>query len=285
MLTVIVPARNAEEHLDQQLWALANQVSRARWELLVIDHRSTDRTGDVAREIVGQLSHAQVVRLDEGDNLSAARNRGVELAAGTAVAFCDADDVVHPNWVDAISEALEKHPLVVGKLDHTSLNTPSGLYRSHQQALSPDQLFGAPTVIGASFGFQRWVWDFLGGFDESFDKAEDTEFGVRAFLELGVTPHFAERAVTSYRYRTDVRGIWRQGVAGGEIQPRLIKQYADRLPNKPRRVRLAAARYAKIIRALPGALLADGGTLILIYRVAYAYGRIRGSIRYRYLYL
>lgn len=82
-----------------------------------MDHRSTDGTGELAQSLVKNLPHGRVVRIEDRLNASVSRNRGVELANGSAVAFCDADDIIRPGWA--------RHELVGGRLEYRSLNEGS----------------------------------------------------------------------------------------------------------------------------------------------------------------
>lgn len=278
-----MPAHNATEHLTEQLRALATQTCERPWELVVVDHKSDDGTGDLARSILRDTENARVVRLDIGDGAAAARNVGAELAHGEAIAFCDADDLVGPDWVQAMSNALSRHALVAGRLEYSSLNDGS-LFRTPQSE-GLVTLFGAPTIISANFGCSRSAWTALGGFDESFRGGEDIDFGVRAWVELGLTPRFVPNAVVSYRYRGDRRSIWKQGRHYGEWTPAVMRRHIHHLPRRPKRAKLMAARYLALVQSLIQAAYRRDARPAAVYRLAIVYGRVRGSWRERYFYL
>lgn len=284
VLTVILPAHNAADHVADQLRALLGQSCRQPWELVVIDHRSNDGTGDLARRYLSGLDRARVIRMERGSNAAAARNTGAELASGTTLAFCDADDVVHPNWVQSMVDALAKHDLVVGRVEYDLLNERRYQRSGLQATPKMDYFFGSPSILTGNLGIRRWVWDALGGFDESMSSGEDSDFGIRASLDLGLDPYFESSAVVSVRQRNDTRSLWEQGRTRGMWQPALMKKHAHRLPRKPRRLKLAVARYARLLLSLRN-LHNPGGRRELLYRAAVAYGRLVGSVRHRYFYL
>src|SRR3954452_5165456 len=96
-LSVVVPARNAEDMLDECLAALARSEPR---EIIVFDGMSTDNTVEIARR------HGARVLQDEGKGLPAARHMGAEAAVAPFVALIDADVVVGD--VD-LAQLLEEH--------------------------------------------------------------------------------------------------------------------------------------------------------------------------------
>lgn len=91
-VSIIVPAYNAECYLEECLDSLLKQTLK-EIEIIVIDDGSTDKTGRIAEDYAGRDKRVRVVhQVNQG--LSAARNRGIELAQGKYVTFVDSDDKV-----------------------------------------------------------------------------------------------------------------------------------------------------------------------------------------------
>ncbi len=91
--------------LAESLPALAaSDLPRDRWELIVVDDASSDRTPEVARR------HAdRVVSLDApAGGPARARNRGTEVARGEILVFVDADVRVHRDALGRIVDALSE---------------------------------------------------------------------------------------------------------------------------------------------------------------------------------
>lgn len=106
-LSVIVPARNCADMLRQSLTALENSdVDRERWELIVVDDCSHDRTAEIASSFADHL-----VRLRGSRPLGPAyaRNRGAEIAIADTLVFVDADLCVHSDALRHILETLDKN--------------------------------------------------------------------------------------------------------------------------------------------------------------------------------
>jgi glycosyltransferase involved in cell wall biosynthesis len=81
--------------------------SFADYELIVIDDGSRDDTADVAE--ARSDSRVKVVR-SENQGVSAARNRGLDLASGEYVAFLDADDAWQPPKLQRQRDAMAETP-------------------------------------------------------------------------------------------------------------------------------------------------------------------------------
>ncbi|MBQ6858228.1 MAG: glycosyltransferase, partial [Clostridia bacterium] len=91
-ISVIVPCYNAERYIGDCLESLRAQ-KEPRIEMIFVDDGSTDATGAILDHFAEGEPRAKVMHVQNG-GVSAARNRGLELAAGRYIAFVDADDVL-----------------------------------------------------------------------------------------------------------------------------------------------------------------------------------------------
>lgn len=92
VISVIIPAYQAEQYLKQAAESVFMQTCKEPVELLIIDDCSTDLTRQVAEEIQEIYSHVRYLHQESRQGVAAARNRGLEEARGKYVAFLDADD-------------------------------------------------------------------------------------------------------------------------------------------------------------------------------------------------
>ncbi len=86
-ISVVIPAFNAEKYIAETLQSVCAQELQPL-EIIVIDDGSSDRTADVVRNFSPLIKYYR----QENTGPAAARNKGIQLAAGTHVAFLDADD-------------------------------------------------------------------------------------------------------------------------------------------------------------------------------------------------
>jgi glycosyltransferase involved in cell wall biosynthesis len=98
LVTVVVPAFDAEATLAETLRAVAAQTYR-RIEILIVDDGSTDATPEIAADFCTSDARARLIRKDNG-GVASARNRGIAEAGGEWVAPVDADDLWHPTKIE-----------------------------------------------------------------------------------------------------------------------------------------------------------------------------------------
>ena len=114
--SVVLPAHNAAATIGQQLEALADQEGAPSFETIVVANRCTDDTTTIAKSFSSRLPDLSVLIAGDLASASYARNVGAAHARGNVVLFCDADDEVQPDWVAAMTEALEVHDVVGGAI-------------------------------------------------------------------------------------------------------------------------------------------------------------------------
>jgi glycosyltransferase involved in cell wall biosynthesis len=105
-ISVIIPAYNAARTIGTAVDSVLGQTFEDL-ELLVVDDGSVDDTPTV---VEARSDPRVTVIRGANAGVSTARNRGLERATGTAVAFLDADDVWEPRKLERQFEALQLHP-------------------------------------------------------------------------------------------------------------------------------------------------------------------------------
>src|SRR4029453_16045913 len=169
------------------------------WELLLIDDGSTDL--DLLR-ILPHLAKRDrrivLANLEKHGGISAASNRGLELARGEWVAFLDHDDVLESDALFQIVRALQMHPDVdliysdEDKLGKDGFEAP--LFKPDW---SPD-LFLSHNYIGHLTAVRRDNVQKAGGFRSQFDSAQDYDLLFR-IIERTNRIHHIPRVVYHWR--------------------------------------------------------------------------------------
>lgn len=96
-ISVVVPAYNEDDFLPRCLDSVIQQDYAGRYEIIVVDNASTDKTAEVA-------SRYGVKVVFEGRRSPAwARQRGLLEAQGEIMAFVDADTIVPRNWLTTMA--------------------------------------------------------------------------------------------------------------------------------------------------------------------------------------
>ncbi|MGO4569785.1 glycosyltransferase family 2 protein [Rhizobium sp. 2YAF20] len=98
LVSVIIPAHNAQDTIDETLRSVRSQSHRAL-EIVVVDDGSRDQTIAIARH---HMAIDPRVRLIEQANagVAAARNTGWRAARSDLIAFVDADDLWAPTKIE-----------------------------------------------------------------------------------------------------------------------------------------------------------------------------------------
>jgi glycosyltransferase involved in cell wall biosynthesis len=282
-ISVVIPARNAADILDQQLAALARQQVPVPWEVVVADNGSTDGTAAVAESWRDRVP-VRVIDAAGTPGINHARNRGAAEARGELLVYCDADDVVHPAWLAAFWQARDEWDMAGGCVEATSLNDPHLLDRH------PDWTFGGlssfgwmKTFMGCNFAVHRAVHAAIGGFDETYlGGNDDIDFAFRAQLaghRLGYVPE----AVVAYRLRSSLRAAARQHYHYGKTRVHLYRRF--KRDGMPRRSWKHTVRsYGLAVAHLPQ-LLSGQGRAQWIVRAAFMAGMASGSLHEGTVYL
>ena len=95
-LTIIVPMYNRQAYIRDCVESIRRQ-TYTDWELLLVDDGSTDETTAICRELLCTDERIKLCEQPCNQGVSAARNRGLELARGKYVAFVDSDDYLLPD--------------------------------------------------------------------------------------------------------------------------------------------------------------------------------------------
>src|SRR6478735_8760244 len=229
-LSVVIPAYNEERSIGGQLDALLAQEWSGRWEIVVVDNRSSDGTAAIVTDYARRDDRVRLVRAPERAGLNFARNAGVEGSRGRSFALCDADDLVAPGWVAAMGDALRTHDVVTGPLELDRLNPPwlaASRGRGDERGLPTFQgLF--PTVHGNNMGMVRELFDAIRRWDldDRVSGVDDVELSAR-LVRRGVEVHYEPAAVVHYRYRDEPRALWRQGRTYGRARPFLVRRLRE----------------------------------------------------------
>ena len=180
MVSVIVPCYNQAIYLPEALNSLLAQTYQC-WEAIVVNDGSPDETEKVALEYTRKDSRIRYVFKENG-GLSSARNKGIELAQGEFILPLDADDIIHPEYMEKAMEAFEDNPFLKlvfcrGVFFGVKNKVWNLRYEGYEELLQRNHIF-------CSAFFRRSDCMAIGGYDENMRKGhEDWEFFIRLLDE------------------------------------------------------------------------------------------------------
>lgn len=112
-ISVIIPVYNGEK----TLYNCVNHLLKQSWydfELIIINDKSIDKTQQIAEELA--VTDHRIKTINNPHNIGAglSRNKGLEIAQGEWVTFCDADDYPEENWLsDFLIGASDNNEMIV----------------------------------------------------------------------------------------------------------------------------------------------------------------------------
>ena len=173
LVTVVIPVFNGEKFLREAVQSVLTQ-KYSPLEIIIVDDGSTDGTATVARSLPETVRYLH--QTNKGP--AAARNRGIEHAQGSLIAFADADDLWPSDKLELQLPYLIRDPaieIVMGRIQQVLL---SGSVNGQTQG---DE-FGDPAFsvnLGGAV-IRKSVFERVGSFDETMRYSEDVDWFMRA---------------------------------------------------------------------------------------------------------
>jgi len=109
-VSFVMPTLNVEALLDNVLSSIARQTyPRDRYEIILADAQSTDRTRDIAKK------YGAIVLDDHGRNMEEGKRLAVRHAKGDYIVFVDADnELTHDDYIETAVKGLQANPQALG---------------------------------------------------------------------------------------------------------------------------------------------------------------------------
>jgi GT2 family glycosyltransferase len=237
-LSIVIATKDRASYLERALASLESQIGAPSFEVVVVDNASTDET----REIAERRRPFPVSYVYEGEpNRGKARNRGLAVASGYIVIFCDDDVVAPPGFLAAHEAAHGSSNLVV---NGPIMNVASYAERPKPTFANYSRAF----LCTCNVSIPKHALDAVGGFDEAFDLYgwEDTELGVR-LREAGMRWKFAWDAYL-WHIKPPAENTLEVEARKAMEKARMARRFLEKQPT--RRVRMATGAHpANMLRA------------------------------------
>jgi glycosyltransferase involved in cell wall biosynthesis len=184
-MSVIIATKDRAAYVDRALASLAAQIGAPSFEAIVVDNASSDGTRAVVERHAASAPFAIRYVYEAEPNRGKARNRGIEIAQGFLVVFCDDDVQVPPGFLAAHEAAHDTTGLVV---NGPIINVSSYDAKPKPGASNYSRAF----LCTCNVSVPKHSLEAVGAFDEAFHLYgwEDTELGVR-LREAGMRWRFA----------------------------------------------------------------------------------------------
>lgn len=106
LFSIIIPLYNKSKWINDTINCVLNQTEK-NFEIIVVDDGSTDGSEQIVKRIKDDRVHLYI---QKNQGVSAARNKGIELAKGKYISFLDADDTWTNDYLLITKRLFDKYP-------------------------------------------------------------------------------------------------------------------------------------------------------------------------------
>lgn len=167
-VSVVIPAYNEELVLSKTLETVFAQDYPGKFEVVVSNNNSTDRTAEIA-----QQAGARVVT-EPRKGTRFAYDRGMKESTGELILVTNADVRLPSNWISRIVETYAD-PEVVGVGTRVKFYDAPRWINTFLD-IANNKLNPKKAMWGVSLSCRRWVYEQVGGFDHGVNTNEDAVF-------------------------------------------------------------------------------------------------------------
>jgi len=181
MISVVIPAYNEEKLIKSCLSSLTKQTTKRKFEVVVVDNNSIDKTVQIANKFKKKLN-LQIIRCKK-QGRGAARAKGFKKSRGEIIFSTDCDTKVPVYWLESMSKYLDKDFVAVcgpNRISDCSFMT-NFFYNNLQPVFYfiYNLIFENSTLNGFNFCVKRWAYLKSGGFNRSLNAQEDLDLGFK----------------------------------------------------------------------------------------------------------
>jgi cellulose synthase/poly-beta-1,6-N-acetylglucosamine synthase-like glycosyltransferase len=215
-ISLIVPARNEEQHIEALLKDIMGQdYPREKLEVIVVDDFSTDGTRAAVER--ARSTAIQLLSLEGNPDESSKKNaitEAIKQARGSLIITTDADCRMGSGWLRSVAHYYEKYrpKMIVGPVAYDAGNSFFDSFQSLEFLSLVGSGAGAigaglPVMCnGANLAYERQAFEEVHGYDDNQDYAS----GDDVFLLHKITGRYGNDAVA---FLKDREAIVRTGPA------------------------------------------------------------------------
>ncbi|ROL57688.1 glycosyltransferase [Bacteroidetes/Chlorobi group bacterium Naka2016] len=202
-VSVVITCYNLAQYLREAVESVVNQTFQD-WECIIVDDGSTDDTKQVALELISRYPTRRIVYLHKkNEGVAKARNYGIQHSKGKYILPLDADDMLHPTFLEKTVRILDEYPYFF--IVYTDLQE-FGERNNLVQAKNWDPLtLPYQNHLNYCSLMRREVWEEVGGYNPNMVLGyEDWDFWIGS-VQKGFTATRIPEPLFLYRIRNASR--------------------------------------------------------------------------------
>lgn len=255
-ISILIPVRNFERTIEKSFQYLLNlDYPHDRWEILIADGGSSDKTVHIIKEWQKKYTFIRLVEIQNCPSPGYARNKALENVKGDFIFFTDADCAPCKDWIKHMLGHFNKDPQIAAvggevytlKVDpdnlveawcqHFRFNMVSPRYRFIKEGYFPEfpkeplpsdigghkaYFFGTCNVAYRREAMEKTAcrfWDLPTGEDMDLSYQHRSK---------GWKFYFAPDAKVDHMHRADLKALKKVWVSYGQAHPNLINKYVKK---------------------------------------------------------
>jgi tetratricopeptide (TPR) repeat protein len=200
LVSVIIPCYNLAEYLEECIDSVIAQ-TYLNLEIIIVDDGSTDESKVVARDLIKK--YPKIIKHYPNEHRghpAFPRNFGISKSNGEFIICLDADDKLHPEYIEMCVQALQQNRAAsIAYTEAQSFGSVNGILHMLQEYNFQHLLLG--DYIHCASMYKKVLWQQVGGYKTNL-RVEDWNF----WIEAGKLGHFGvpiDRPLFYHRARPD----------------------------------------------------------------------------------
>ncbi|EHJ02135.1 CDP-glycerol:poly(glycerophosphate) glycerophosphotransferase [Clostridium sp. DL-VIII] len=208
-ISVIIPAYNVEQYLDECFESLINQTHKD-FEVIVVNDGSTDSTQYILERYCGIMNNLVVINQENSGSAGGPRNKGINIAKGKYIFFLDPDDKLPCTALEDLYIAITKSnaDMVCGNYSKfkkasmwTLRHVTEKIYHSERLTTFNKEVEFTNNIIAWNKLYsKKFLIENSIYFDENLRYGEDRTFVMKSYV-CAKSIHVIPNCVYNYRER------------------------------------------------------------------------------------
>lgn len=239
--TIVIPTYNRAHLIEATLKSVFSQKFND-YEVIIIDDGSNDRTGEIIRNITDPRIRYEY---QENRERGAARNKGIDLAGGQYITFCDSDDLLFPDYLLNAYEIIQKKGDVKWMHLAYEIRRPAGKpipMRIREKKIIPELARGNPLSCMGVFVSTSILRENQFNENRHLSGSEDWELWLRLAANYQIT---VDRRISSALILHDERSV----IHTSELKLQLRKYLSIGYAFDDKKVKEIFTPYFKVMNA------------------------------------
>ena len=235
-LSIILPAHNEEDIIEHTINSIFNSDYPNEKEIIVVNDGSTDRTGNIVKDISRKFPQVRLFNLKHQGKASSL-NFGAKKAKFDTLVFLDADSIIAENTLKELVKPLSNKKIAAssGIIRAKSTKNPLTWFQDFEYSLTSAWRYlcnkiNSVSVVPGFIAIKKQAFDSIGGFSsdtltEDFDVALNLK---KAGYNIAMSPNsiIYTNVPNSFKKLFSQRFRWGRGTF------QVVKKHSDMLFSK-----------------------------------------------------